>query len=199
MSELLNIEHLSVSFAAEEGKMEAVRDVSFSLKSGEVLAIVGESGCGKSVLCKSIMKLLPKNGWIENGSIAVNGEDIAAYPEKKMQKLRGSMFSMVFQDPMSALDPTVRIGRQIAEAIRMHNRTLSREEIGRRVTELLELVGIDHVQERCKWFPHQFSGGMRQRSVLAVALAADPKILIADEPTTALDVTIQLQILRLME
>ena len=199
MSELLNIEHLSVSFAAEEGKMEAVRDVSFSLKSGEVLAIVGESGCGKSVLCKSIMKLLPKNGWIENGSIAVNGEDIAAYPEKKMQKLRGSMFSMVFQDPMSALDPTVRIGRQIAEAIRMHNRTLSREEIGRRVTELLELVGIDHVQERCKWFPHQFSGGMRQRSVLAVALAADPKILIADEPTTALDVTIQAQILELMK
>ena len=199
MSELLNIEHLSVSFAAEEGKMEAVRDVSFSLKSGEVLAIVGESGCGKSVLCKSIMKLLPKNGWIENGSIAVNGEDIAAYPEKKMQKLRGSMFSMVFQDPMSALDPTVRIGRQIAEAIRMHNRTLSREEIGRRVTELLELVGIDHVQERCKWFPHQFSGGMRQRSVLAVALAADPKILIADEPTTALDVTIQAQILQLLK
>ena len=114
MSELLNIEHLSVSFAAEEGKMEAVRDVSFSLKSGEVLAIVGESGCGKSVLCKSIMKLLPKNGWIEKGSIAVNGEDIAAYPEKKMQKLRGSMFSMVFQDPMSALDPTVRLGRQLA-------------------------------------------------------------------------------------
>lgn len=199
MSELLNIEHLSVSFAAEEGKMEAVRDVSFSLKSGEVLAIVGESGCGKSVLCKSIMKLLPKNGWIENGSIAVNGEDIAAYPEKKMQKLRGSMFSMVFQDPMSALDPTVRIGRQIAEAIRMHNRTLSREEIGRRVTELMELVGIDHVQERCEWFPHQFSGGMRQRSVLAVALAADPKILIADEPTTALDVTIQAQILQLLK
>ena len=199
MSELLNIEHLSVSFAAEEGKMEAVRDVSFSLKSGEVLAIVGESGCGKSVLCKSIMKLLPKNGWIEKGSIAVNGEDIAAYPEKKMQKLRGSMFSMVFQDPMSALDPTVRIGRQIAEAIRMHNRTLSREEIGRRVTELLELVGIDHVQERCEWFPHQFSGGMRQRSVLAVALAADPKILIADEPTTALDVTIQAQILQLLK
>ena len=199
MSELLNIEHLSVSFAAEEGKMEAVRDVSFSLKSGEVLAIVGESGCGKSVLCKSIMKLLPKNGWIENGSIAVNGEDIAAYPEKKMQKLRGSMFSMVFQDPMSALDPTVRIGRQIAEAIRMHNRTLSREEIGRRVTELMELVGIDHVQERCEWFPHQFSGGMRQRSVLAVALAADPKILIADEPTTALDVTIQAQIISLMK
>ena len=198
MSELLNIEHLSVSFAAEEGKMEAVRDVSFSLKSGEVLAIVGESGCGKSVLCKSIMKLLPKNGWIENGSIAVNGEDIAAYPEKKMQKLRGSMFSMVFQDPMSALDPTVRIGRQIAEAIRMHNRTLSREEIGRRVTELMELVGIDHVQERCEWFPHQFSGGMRQRSVLAVALAADPKILIADEPTTALDVTIQAQIMALL-
>ena len=199
MSELLNIEHLSVSFAAEEGKMEAVRDVSFSLKSGEVLAIVGESGCGKSVLCKSIMKLLPKNGWIEKGSIAVNGEDIAAYPEKKMQKLRGSMFSMVFQDPMSALDPTVRIGRQIAEAIRMHNRTLSREEIGRRVTELMELVGIDHVQERCEWFPHQFSGGMRQRSVLAVALAADPKILIADEPTTALDVTIQAQILQLLK
>ena len=199
MSELLNIEHLSVSFAAEEGKMEAVRDVSFSLKSGEVLAIVGESGCGKSVLCKSIMKLLSKNGWIEKGSIAVNGEDIAAYPEKKMQKLRGSMFSMVFQDPMSALDPTVRIGRQIAEAIRMHNRTLSREEIGRRVTELMELVGIDHVQERCEWFPHQFSGGMRQRSVLAVALAADPKILIADEPTTALNVTIQAQILQLLK
>ena len=199
MSELLNIEHLSVSFAAEEGKMEAVRDVSFSLKSGEVLAIVGESGCGKSVLCKSIMKLLPKNGWIENGSIAVNGEDIAAYPEKKRQKLRGSMFSMVFQDPMSALDPTVRIGRQIAEAIRMHNRTLSREEIGRRVTELMELVGIDHVQERCEWCPHQFSGGMRQRVMIAMALCCQPRLLIADEPTTALDVTIQAQILQLLK
>ena len=199
MSELLNIEHLSVSFAAEEGKMEAVRDVSFSLKSGEVLAIVGESGCGKSVLCKSIMKLLPKNGWIENGSIAVNGEDIAAYPEKKMQKLRGSMFSMVFQDPMSALDPTVRIGRQIAEAIRMHNRTLSREEIRRRVTELMELVGIDHVQERCEWFPHQFSGGMRQRIIIAIALACNPKLIVADEPTTALDVTVQAQILDLLK
>jgi len=169
MSELLNIEHLSVSFAAEEGKMEAVRDVSFSLKSGEVLAIVGESGCGKSVLCKSIMKLLPKNGWIEKGSIAVNGEDIAAYPEKKMQKLRGSMFSMVFQDPMSALDPTVRIGRQIAEAIRMHNRTLSREEIGHRVTELMELVGIDHVQERCEWFPHQFTEGYQAFAIKKIA------------------------------
>ena len=176
--------------------MEAVRDVSFSLKSGEVLAIVGESGCGKSVLCKSIMKLLPKNACIEDGSIVVNEEEIAAYTDKKMQKLRGKMFSMVFQDPMTALDPTVRIGKQVAEAIRIHNRKMTREEVWNRVVELMELVGIDHAQERCEWFPHQFSGGMRQRSVLAVALASNPRILIADEPTTALDVTIQAQILQ---
>lgn len=199
MPELLKVEHLSVSFATEEGKMEAVRDVSFSLKSGEVLAIVGESGCGKSVLCKSIMKLLPKNACIEDGSIVVNEEEIAAYTDKKMQKLRGKMFSMVFQDPMTALDPTVRIGKQVAEAIRIHNRKMTREEVWNRVVELMELVGIDHAQERCEWFPHQFSGGMRQRSVLAVALASNPRILIADEPTTALDVTIQAQILQLLK
>lgn len=199
MPELLKVEHLSVSFATEEGKMEAVRDVSFSLKSGEVLAIVGESGCGKSVLCKSIMKLLPKNARIEDGSIVVNEEEIAAYTDKKMQKLRGKMFSMVFQDPMTALDPTVRIGKQVAEAIRIHNRKMTREEVWSKVVELMELVGIDHAQERCEWFPYQFSGGMRQRSVLAVALASNPRILIADEPTTALDVTIQAQILQLLK
>ena len=196
---ILEASDLSVSFETDAGEVQAVRDVSLSLKEGEVLAIVGESGCGKSVLCKSLMKMLPGNARIKSGKILANGIDITGYKERDMAKLRGTLFSMVFQDPMSALDPTVRIGRQIAEAIRMHNRTLSREEIGRRVTELLELVGIDHVQERCEWFPHQFSGGMRQRIIIAIALACNPKLIVADEPTTALDVTVQAQILDLLK
>ena len=186
MADLLNVEHLSVSFFTPAGEVQAVRDVSFSLKAGEVLAIVGESGCGKSVLCKSILRLLPQTAKIKSGKIIVDGTDITAYRERKMTALRGSLFSMVFQDPMTALDPTMTIGAQIAEAVLAHRPKLEKSAVRARVIELLELVGIDRAQERMALYPHNFSGGMRQRVVLAIALAGDPRILFADEPTTAL-------------
>ena len=179
------------------GELQAVRGVSFSLHLGEVLAIVGESGCGKSVLCKSIMKLLPDNARIKEGTIMVEGVDITNYRGRDMNRLRGRLFSMVFQDPMTSLNPTLSIGEQIAEAVRISDPNLSREQLFRRVIELMELVGIQNPKERSQMYPYNFSGGMRQRSVMAIALAANPKILFADEPTTALDVTIQAQILDL--
>ncbi len=199
MEELLKIEHLSVGIHTSAGTVQAVRDVSFTLEPGEVLAIVGESGCGKSILCKSIMKLLPSSARIESGSIRVNGTDITHYTDRDMRKLRGKLFSMVFQDPMTALNPTMPIGKQIAEAIAVHEPRLSREALQQRVLELLELVGIPQPRERCKLYPYSFSGGMRQRIVMAIALAANPRILLADEPTTALDVTVQAQILDLLK
>lgn len=195
MKERLKVEHLSVSFFTDEGEVQAVRDVSFSLNAGEVLAVVGESGCGKSVLCKSIMKLLPENAKIKNGKILVNGEEIAGYGERRMRKLRGKLFSMVFQNPMTSLNPTMTVGAQIAEAVRAHQKDMGKEEVEQRVTELMQLVGIEQAEERKKAYPYHFSGGMRQRIVLAIALAGNPEILFADEPTTALDVTIQAQIL----
>lgn len=198
MSELLEVKNLSVSFESAEGEVQAVRDVSFTLKEGEVLALVGESGCGKSALCKSIMKLLPRTAHIKSGSIAVNGTDITRYKEREMQKLRGRLFSMVFQDPMTSLDPTMSIGAQIAEAVRVHERKISRRDLDARVIQLMELVGIERAAERAKLYPYNFSGGMRQRSVMAIALASNPRILFADEPTTSLDVTIQAQILDLL-
>ena len=182
MADLLNVEHLSVSFFTPAGEAQAVRDVSFSLKAGEVLAIVGESGCGKSVLCKSILRLLPQTAKIKSGKIIVDGTDITAYREREM----------------TALDPTMTIGAQIAEAVLAHRPKLEKSAVRARVIELLELVGIDHAQERMALYPHSFSGGMRQRVVLAIALAGNPHILFADEPTTALDVTIQAQILDLL-
>lgn len=199
MEDLLRVEHLSVGIQSHMGKVQAVRDVSFSLHPGEVLAIVGESGCGKSMLCKAIMKLLPKSAKIEAGKIFANGADITDYSEKDMRKLRGKLFSFVFQDPMTALNPTIPIGKQIAEAIRIHEPKLPQEEVYRRVLHLMELVGIQSPEERYKLYPYNFSGGMRQRSVMAIALAANPRILLADEPTTALDVTIQAQILDLLK
>ena len=199
MEELLKIENLSVGIGSGAGKVQAVRDVSLQLHPGEVLAIVGESGCGKSMLCKAIMKLLPKSAKIESGKIIANGADITGYSEKEMRKLRGKLFSMIFQDPMTALNPTVPIGKQIAEAILIHEPKLSKEQVYDRVIGLMELVGIEQPHQRYKLYPYNFSGGMRQRSVLAIALAANPKILLADEPTTALDVTIQAQILDLLK
>ena len=198
MKERLKVEHLSVSFFTDEGEVQAVRDVSFSLNAGEVLAVVGESGCGKSVLCKSIMKLLPENAKIKNGKILVNGEEIAGYGERRMRELRGKLFSMVFQNPMTSLNPTMTVGAQIAEAVRTHQKDMGKEEVEQRVTELMQLVGIEQAEERKKAYPYHFSGGMRQRIVLAIALAGNPEILFADEPTTALDVTIQAQILDLL-
>ena len=198
MQELLEVKNLSVSFDTPAGELHAVRDVSFSLKSGEVLAIVGESGCGKSVLCKSIMKLLPRTAKIKSGTITACGTDITRYRERDMNALRGKLFSMVFQDPMTALDPTMTVGAQIAEAVRRHQPKLTGAQTQARVLELMTLTGISRPAERMRLYPYHFSGGMRQRAVMAIALAGSPKILFADEPTTALDVTIQAQILDLL-
>ena len=199
MEALLKIENLSVGIESSAGIVQAVRDVSFELNPGEVLAIVGESGCGKSMLCKSIMKLLPKSAKIQGGSIIANGVDITKYSDRDMRKLRGKLFSFVFQDPMTALNPTIPIGKQIAEAILVHEPKLSKEEVYNRVISLMELVGIQQPHERYKLYPYNFSGGMRQRSIMAIALASNPKILLADEPTTALDGHIQAQILDLLK
>ena len=199
MEDLLKIEHLSVGIQTPSGKVQAVRDVSLELHPGEVLAIVGESGCGKSMLCKAIMKLLPKSAKIEGGRIFANGVDITDYSDREMRKLRGKLFSMIFQDPMTALNPTIPIGKQIAEAILIHEPKLAKEAVYDRVISLMELVGIQQPHERYQLYPYNFSGGMRQRSVMAIALAANPRILLADEPTTALDVTIQAQILDLLK
>ena len=197
MEHLLELQNLHVSYHTPRGTVQAVRGVDLTLDSGEVLAVVGESGCGKSALLKAIMRLLPENASV-TGRILVNGTDIAPYSEKQLQKLRGSLFSMVFQDPMTALNPSMTIGSQIAEAVLVHEPKISKDALRARVLELMELVGIDRPMERMKLYPHNFSGGMRQRAVMAIALAARAKILLADEPTTALDVTIQAQILDLL-
>lgn len=199
MNQVLEIKNLSVSFETSQGEAEAVRNVSLSLKRGEVLAVVGESGSGKSVLCKSILKALPGTGRITAGSVLIHGKDVSGYREREMRRLRGTVCSMVFQDSLQSLNPSMTIGSQIAEAVREHQRTLTKEEVDQRVIELMELCGIDRARERMGMYPYQFSGGMRQRSVLAAALAGNPEILIADEPTTALDVTIQKQILDLLK
>lgn len=194
---LLMLDHLSVSFDTAKGEVQAVRDVSLSVQPGEILAVVGESGCGKTVMIQSVMKLLPKSSRIKAGEILLDGENITAYKEKKMREIRGSVVSMVFQDPMTTLNPTIPIGKQITEAILKHKK-MSKEQAKKRAIELLDMVGIDDPEERYYLQPHFFSGGMRQRSVLAIALALEPKILLADEPTTALDVTVQRKILDLL-
>lgn len=198
MSKILEVKNLSVSFHTPDGEIQAVRDVSFSLGAREVLVIVGESGCGKSVLCKAIMKLLPHTAKILSGSIRVKGADITGYRERDMQRLRGNLFSMIFQDPMNALNPVMPVGKQIEEAVKVHQPKISKKELKERVVELLTLVGIERPEERMNMYPCHLSGGMRQRSVMAAALAGNPEILFADEPTTALDVTIQAQILKLL-
>lgn len=197
MSAALELQDLSVQFHTGKEIVQAVRGVSLEVQEGEVLAIVGESGCGKSVLCKSVMKLLQQTAYIAGGRILVDGVDITDYREREMEKLRGNVFSMVFQDPMTSLNPTMKIGTQIAEAVRVHEPKIRKAELDGRVLELLGLVGIDRAKERMQQYPGQMSGGMRQRCVLAIALASNPRILFADEPTTALDVTIQAQILEL--
>lgn len=199
MENILELKNLTVSIDSPMGKVEAVRGVSLALRPGEVLAIVGESGCGKSMLCRSIMKLLPRSARIEGGQIIANGADITGYSQRDMNRLRGKLFSMVLQDPMTALDLTQTVEAQIAEAVRVHSPRLDRQAVHRRVTELMELVGIPQPEKRGKLYPYHFSGGQRQRVVMAIALAADPKILLADEPTTALDVTVQAQILDLLK
>ncbi|MGX4670409.1 ABC transporter ATP-binding protein [Cerasibacillus sp. JNUCC 74] len=199
MNKILQVKDLHVSFHTFAGEVQAVRGVHFDLYEGETLAIVGESGSGKSVTIKSIMQLLPqRNSEIKAGEIIFNDTDIVKASEKQMQKIRGKDISMIFQDPMTSLNPTMTIGKQIMEPLFKH-RKLSKTEAKERMLQLLELVGIPQPEIRMKQYPHQFSGGMRQRVVIAIALACAPKVLIADEPTTALDVTIQGQILDLMK
>ena len=198
MSRLLEVNQLRVQIETQHGTVQAVRGVSFHLDEQETLAIVGESGSGKSISVKSIMGLLPKNGKVVEGSILLEGKDLAKYSERQMQSVRGSDISMIFQDPMTSLNPTMTIGKQIVEVLKEHRRDMTKAQMKERALELISLVGISNPEARFDQYPHQLSGGMRQRVVIAVALACDPRILIADEPTTALDVTIQAQILDLM-
>ena len=189
---------LRISFGTHAGEVQAVRGASFDLRRGETLAIVGESGSGKSVAARSIMRLNPEtNTIVRGGEILFEGEDLLTASERRMQSVRGPKIAMVFQDPMTSLDPTMRIGPQIVESLKKHL-GMSGRQAAERAVELLKLVGIPNAEARLKQYPHQFSGGMRQRVVIAIALACDPQVLIADEPTTALDVTIQAQILELM-
>lgn len=199
MSAMLEVKNLSVSFYTPRGEIQAVRDVSFELHRGEILAVVGESGCGKSVMCKSIMGLLPDIAKIRSGSIVLDGADISAYGRRQMSRLCRNKLSMVFQNPMSSLDPVMSIGAQIGEAVKMRHPEMTRRAVHARVCELMELTGIDNAEERSRMYPQSFSGGMRQRAVTAAALASEPEIIIADEPTTALDVTIQSRILKLFD
>jgi oligopeptide transport system ATP-binding protein len=195
---ILQIKDLQISFSTYAGEVQAVRGVSFDLRRGETLAIVGESGSGKTVTAKSLMRLLPEaNTLIKGGEAIFEGQDLLKLSEQRMQNIRGSKIAMVFQDPMTSLDPTMRVGKQIAESLQKHL-GLSRQRAKERAVELLTLVGIPNPENRVRQYPHQFSGGMRQRVVIAMALSCDPQILIADEPTTALDVTIQAQILELL-
>ena len=198
MADVLKIENLHVSFDTYAGEVHAVRGVSLHVGEGEVLAIVGESGCGKSVTAQTVMKLNPMPpARIKEGSIDLCGEDIVAANEKKMQDIRGRLVSMIFQDPMTCLNPTMKVGRQLTEAICQH-RKLSKDEAKKEAVRLLEMVQIPNAAERADQYPHEFSGGMRQRAMIAMAMSCEPKLLIADEPTTALDVTIQVQIMQLM-
>jgi oligopeptide/dipeptide ABC transporter ATP-binding protein len=192
------VEGLRTEFSTEAGIVRAVDDVSFAIGAREVFAIVGESGCGKSTIALSILDLLPKPaGRIASGSIAFRGEDLVGAPAQRLRAIRGDRIAMVFQDPLTALNPTLRVGEQIVEVFRAHREMLAKDAWERAV-ELLAIVGIPRPLERAKDYPHQFSGGMRQRAMIAMAIALRPALLIADEPTTALDVTIQAQILELL-
>lgn len=194
---VLELKNYSVSFDTPDGEVQAVRNVDLSVKKGEILCIVGESGCGKTVMCRSVMKLLPPNTRVKNGEIRLCGENITDYKRKKMEKLCGSKVSMVFQDPMLTLNPTIPVGKQITEAI-IKNQKVSRGDAEKKAIEMLKLVGISDAEQRYGLQPHFFSGGMRQRCVLAIALACNPQILFADEATTALDVTVEAKILDLL-
>ncbi|WP_139336395.1 ABC transporter ATP-binding protein [Bacillus sp. I-2] len=196
---ILEVKDLAISFKTYGGEVQAIRGVNFHLNKGETLAIVGESGSGKSVTSQAIMRLIPMPpGYFKRGQILFDGQDIVKKTEKQMQTIRGKDISMIFQDPMTSLNPTMKVGKQITEVLFKHEQ-ISKEAAEKRAIELLKLVGIPMPEKRIKQYPHEFSGGMRQRVVIAMALAADPKLLIADEPTTALDVTIQAQILELMK
>ncbi|PTX59124.1 oligopeptide transport system ATP-binding protein [Melghirimyces profundicolus] len=195
---ILEVNDLHVSFKTYNGEVQAVRSVSFDVKKGETVAIVGESGCGKSVTSQSIMRLIPEPpGWIKSGEVLFDGKDLTKVSEKEMEGIRGKDIAMIFQDPMTSLNPTMTVGKQIMEGLVKHQ-NMGKAQAKERALEMLRLVGIPSPERRINQYPHQFSGGMRQRAMIAIALACAPQLLIADEPTTALDVTIQAQILDLM-
>ena len=202
---ILEVRHLKVEFETDHGTVHAVRDVSFHIKEGEILGLVGESGSGKSVSMYALMGLLPSNAHITGGEIIFNGEHIARQDfassriyEKSMREIRGNTMAMIFQDPMTYLNPVLTVGKQLREAIQNHNPYMTRAEADQRAIELMGQVGIPAPESRIRQYPHEFSGGMRQRIVIAIALANKPKLIIADEPTTALDVTVQAQVLELI-
>ena len=195
---LLEIDNLKVSFFTPAGEVKAVNGISYNLDKGRVLGIVGESGSGKSVSVSALMQLLVFPGRVVGGSITFDGRDILAMNEEQIQEVRGKEIGMIFQDPMTSLNPVFTIGEQLIETLRRHTK-MSRSEAAQRSLEMLRLVGINNPEQRMKQYPHEFSGGMRQRAMIAMTLLCDPKLLIADEPTTALDVTIQAQILELMK
>ena len=195
---ILDVKHLKIDFHTYGGDVKAIRDVSFHLDPGETLAIVGESGSGKSVTTRSVIGLLAKNAQVMGGEINFHGQNLLQLKEKQWQKIRGNEIAMIFQDPMTSLDPTMKIGQQIAEPLIKHRGT-SKKKAWVKALEMMRAVGIPHPEERINEYPHQFSGGMRQRIVIAIALICEPEILLADEPTTALDVTVQAEILDLMK
>ena len=199
MSEnILSVQNLHTSFHTDKGEVKAVNGVTFNLEKGKILGIVGESGSGKSVTAYSIMRILEKNGRITEGKILYKGQDIAEFSEKQMREFRGKCCSIIFQDPMTSLNPVFTVGNQLKEAIELHTDRKGKEAEARAI-EMLTLVGVNEPEKRVKQYPYELSGGMRQRVMIAMALACEPDILIADEPTTALDVTIQAQILELMQ
>lgn len=198
--ELLRVSELETTFFTDDGPVQAVDGVSFSLYEGEILGVVGESGCGKSVTSLSIMGLVPSPpGKITGGEIVYKEQDLTTFSQKEFRKIRGKDIAMIFQEPMTSLNPLFTIGNQLTEAISIHNKDWSKKQIRARAIEMMKLVGLPRAEELFKDYPHQLSGGMRQRVMIAMALVCDPAILIADEPTTALDVTIQAQILALMK
>ena len=197
---ILTINDLTVQFATEDGVVQAVTDVSYELFPGEVLGIVGESGSGKSVSMLSVLGLIPQPpGKIVSGEAIFNGRDLLKMPKDELRKIRGGAMAMIFQDPMTSLNPVLTVGAQIAEAIRAHNSGVGDDEAEQRVIQLLSLVGVPHPEQRYRQYPHEFSGGMRQRGMIAMAIANSPSVLVADEPTTALDVTIQAQIMEVIK
>ncbi len=196
---LLEVKDLKVSFFTPAGEVKAVGGISYDLSYGEVMGVVGESGSGKSVEAYSIMGLLQSPGKVIGGSITFEGQDVLAKSADEMTDFRGKEVSMIFQNPMTCLNPVYTVGNQLIEALRAHDKSISTAEAGKQAMEMLELVGINNVEKRMKQYPHEFSGGMRQRVMIAMGLICHPKLLIADEPTTALDVTIQAQILELMK
>ncbi len=196
---LLEVRDLKVSFFTPAGEVKAVDGISYDLGYHEVMGVVGESGSGKSVEAYSIIGLLQSPGRVIGGSVTFEGEDVLAYDKEKMREFRGNKVSMIFQNPMTCLNPVYTVGDQLMEALTCHSRDVGRKEARERAVEMLQLVGINNAEKRMDQYPHEFSGGMRQRAMIAMALICSPKLLIADEPTTALDVTIQAQILELMK